>query len=162
MPAVARGLLKSVQYKCPFCQPAPSRPRNMFRNQGTFSDKKGTFDPTNTSHVKHTRLGVWDLYEEKEPKLAHVPGAPKLETYMELFEGLPYVWRMLKDILGIHTCAVWLAIYVAAQIGRAVCPALELWYVVPNLRRQEHTIADLESRYQGQLLQIVFLTHSSN
>ncbi|KAI0779878.1 hypothetical protein C8Q74DRAFT_1456295 [Fomes fomentarius] len=102
----------------------------------TFSDQKGTFDPTNTSHVKQTRLGVWDLYEEKEPKLAHVPGAPKLEKYMELFEGLPYVWRMLKDILGIPTCAVLLAIYVAAQIGRAVFPALELWY-------------------QGQLLQIM-------
>ena len=93
-----------------------------------FSDKKGTFDPHDGRRVKHTRLGVWDLYEEHEPKLANVPGASRLEKYMDIIECGPYVWRMLKDVLGIPSCAVLLALHTAIQVALAVIPALTLWY----------------------------------
>ncbi|PIL33930.1 ATP-binding cassette transporter [Ganoderma sinense ZZ0214-1] len=106
------------------------------RQTNTFSDRKGTFDPTDTRHVKHTKLEVWDFYEEREPKLARIPGSSSLEKYMDLLEGLPYVWRMVKDVLAIPTCAVLLLLYAVGQLGQAIFPALGLWY-------------------QGQLLNIV-------
>ena len=100
----------------------------MFKpSQAAFSDKKGTFDPADRRRVKHTRLGVWDLYEEREPKLAKVPWSSKLEKYMELLECLPYVWRMLKDVLNIPLCATLLVIFVIVEIGQAVFPAVGLW-----------------------------------
>ena len=110
----------------PFGSPPPGRPRGP---GGQFSNRTGTFDPNDTRHVKHTRLGVWDLYEEHEPKLARIPGSAKLEKYLELFEGLPYVWRMVRDVLSIPTCAFLLAIYAATELGQAIFPALGLWYV---------------------------------
>ena len=98
-----------------------------FRSPSQFSDKKGTFDPHDASRVKHTRLGVWDLYEEFEPKLARVPGAARLEKYMEILECMPYVRRMVRDVLSIPSCAVLFALHALINLGKAVIPALGLW-----------------------------------
>lgn len=38
------------------------------------TSRKGVFNPEDATQVKHTKLGVWDLYEEKEPELANIPG----------------------------------------------------------------------------------------
>ena len=103
------------------------------RGRKQFSDRKGTFDPKDTRRVKHTKLGVWDLYEEREPKLSRIPGSVKLERYLELFEGLPYVWRMIKDVLSIPTCAFLLLIYALVELGQAIFPAAGLWYDVFHL-----------------------------
>ncbi|RDB28996.1 Lipid A export ATP-binding/permease protein MsbA [Hypsizygus marmoreus] len=92
------------------------------------SSKKGQFDPTDTKNVKHTRIGVWDLYEETQPELAHVPGSSRLESYFEMVNGLPYVWRMLKDIGSIRACWSLLAMYLAIECISSLLPAVTLWY----------------------------------
>ena len=103
----------------------------MWRNTNkTFSDRKGTFDPNDARRVKHTKLGMWDLYEERELKLARIPGSSRLEKYMDLVEGLPYVWRMIKDVLSIPTCAFLLLVYAVTELGRAIFPAVGLWWVL--------------------------------
>ena len=113
------------------------------RGRKQFSDRQGTFDPKDTRRVKHTKLGVWDLYEEREPKLSRIPGSVKLERYLELFEGLPYVWRMIKDVISIPTCAFLLLIYALVEFGQAIFPAAGLWYDV--FRPISHRIRELIS-----------------
>ena len=49
---------------------------------------------------------------------------------MDLLEGLPYVRRMVKDVLSIPTCALLLLMYAVAQLGQAIFPAIELWWVL--------------------------------
>ena len=51
----------------------------MRRRGRHWTASKGTFDPEDSLRVKHTQIGVWDLYEEIQPELQHVPGATKLE-----------------------------------------------------------------------------------
>ena len=46
---------------------------------------------------------------------------------MDLLEGLPYLWRMLRDVLSIPTCMLLLLFYVTAEVGQAIFPALGLW-----------------------------------
>lgn len=35
-----------------------------FRRRQQINSDEGTFDPEDTRKVKHTRIGIWDLYEE--------------------------------------------------------------------------------------------------
>ncbi|KAI0668740.1 P-loop containing nucleoside triphosphate hydrolase protein [Trametes maxima] len=92
------------------------------------SNRKGTFDPADTHRVKHTRIGVWDLYEELNPDLEHVPGATWLEKVLEAYACLPYLVRMLKDILSIRSCWLLLVSYLAADFLHSLIPAASLWY----------------------------------
>jgi hypothetical protein len=92
------------------------------------SRKKGKFDPLDAKHVKHSHIGVWDLYEEtQQPELAHVPGASRLEPYLELVNSLPYVWRMIKDIGSIRACWFLLAAYLAIEFLASLLPAVSIW-----------------------------------
>ncbi|KAI9062263.1 P-loop containing nucleoside triphosphate hydrolase protein [Trametes sanguinea] len=97
---------------------------------------KGTFDPNDTSRVKHTRIGVWDVYEDQSSRISTLPGSWTVEKYAEVINCLPYVWRMLKDILCIPACTFLFALFCVTQGSVALVPALALWY-------------------QGQLLQIM-------
>jgi hypothetical protein len=90
----------------------------------------GTFDPNDAKNVKHRRIGVWDLYEQRYPNIAHVPGSWSLERRLEIFNDLPYVWRMLKDIIRIKSCGIYLILYLLVEIISALIPAVSLWYVV--------------------------------
>ncbi|KAL4265122.1 Type 1 protein exporter [Pleurotus pulmonarius] len=90
--------------------------------------RKGTFDPEHPTNIKHTRLGVWDLYDEVAPELVSVPGSSSLETYMEMVNNLPYVWRMLKDIVTIPSCLTLLVLYLILEFAVALVPAVSLWY----------------------------------
>lgn len=113
--------------------------------KGRFRGKragKGTFDPEDAKHVKHTKLGVWDLYEEKSPTLARIPGGSRAESYLEMYQSLPFVWRMLKDIGSIRSCWIMLGIYAIMVVLGSLVPALSLWY-------------------SGQLLKIVSPTSQS-
>ncbi|KAG6831639.1 hypothetical protein H0H92_008716 [Tricholoma furcatifolium] len=92
------------------------------------STRKGTFDPNDTKNVKHSQIGVWDLYEEIQPELSHLPGSSRLEPYLELAQNLPYVWRMLKDIGSIRACWFHLALYLLIQCTLSLIPAVSLWY----------------------------------
>ncbi|KAJ7102576.1 P-loop containing nucleoside triphosphate hydrolase protein [Mycena belliarum] len=92
---------------------------------------EGTFDPADTQKVRHTRVGIWDLYEQIEPKLKLVPWSlrSKMETYHEMKGSFPFVVRMFKDIGSIgRTCYLLFAGYVAITVILALIPAIELWY----------------------------------
>ena len=93
------------------------------------TSRKGVFNPEDSKRVKHTRLGVWDLYEEKVPELERLPGLSRLERFLTLRQTLPYVWRMVKDIGSIRSCWLLLALYLILELIGALVPAAVLWYV---------------------------------
>ena len=98
------------------------------------SNRPGTFDPTDPTRVKHTRIGVWDLYEEIDPDLARVPGSSYAEKAFAAYECLPDLLRMVRDILSIRSCWWLLSAYTLAEMGQALLPAASLWYVLRSTR----------------------------
>lgn len=100
---------------------------------------KGTFDPEDIKHVDHTKLGVWDFYQERKPRLERIPGASRAESYLEMYQSIPYVYRMIKDIGSIRSCWIMLSTYFLLVVLESLIPALSLWY-------------------SGQLLKIVSLS----
>ena len=99
-------------------------PRN---TDNTFSARKGTFDPNDERRIKHTTLGVWDLYEEINPDLQHIPGSSWLEKTAEAYACLPYLLRMIQDVLSIRSCWQYLGAYAAVVVLNALLPAASLW-----------------------------------
>lgn len=97
-------------------------PRRRVRNLA-----KGTFDPDDAKRVKHTRLGVWDLYEEIHPEFQRIPGSSKLEQYSEVVRSFPYVWRMIKDVGSLKNCWFLLAAYLVITVVSSLIPAVALW-----------------------------------
>jgi hypothetical protein len=93
------------------------------------SDK--VFDTEDSKNIKHSRLGVWDLYEERHPELSRIPGASRAESYLEIGQGLPYLWRMVKDIRNIENCWLLLSMYIVVIIMSSLVPAVALWYCGP-------------------------------
>ncbi|KAI3619668.1 abc transporter related protein [Moniliophthora roreri] len=100
--------------------------------------RKGNFNPEDEKNVKHTKIGVWDLYEEKQPELERVPLLKRLnvEHYLEMYNTLPFVWRMMKDIGSMRSCWFYMGAFLLVELVSSLIPALSLWY-------------------SGQLLQIV-------
>ncbi|KAK7060894.1 hypothetical protein VNI00_000627 [Paramarasmius palmivorus] len=92
--------------------------------------RKGKFDPEDEKNVKHTRVGVWDLYEEKQPELERIPLSKRLnvEHYLEMYNSLPFVWMMMKDIGSIRSCWFYMAVYLLIEIVSSLIPAISLWY----------------------------------
>ncbi|KAJ3986368.1 P-loop containing nucleoside triphosphate hydrolase protein [Lentinula detonsa] len=106
-------------------------PRGPRHKGGIDTNRKGKFDPNDENQVKHTKIGkVWDLYQERQPELAKVPFSARLnlERYLGLYDSLPFVWRMLKDIGSIRACWLYLGLYLAVQLALSLIPAVELWY----------------------------------
>lgn len=95
--------------------------------------RPGVFNPHDATRIKHTRIGVWDLYEEKRSDIP-IPGSSRLETASQMLQGLPYVWRMLKDICGIRRCLVLMLLYLTVEIVASLIPAVSLWSVSHSLR----------------------------
>ncbi|KAJ6573835.1 P-loop containing nucleoside triphosphate hydrolase protein [Mycena vulgaris] len=101
------------------------------RRQPKVNPDEGTFNPEDVQNVRHTKLGIWDLYEQIEPKLKMVPWSlrAKMETYHEMKGSFPYVVRMYKDIGSIgRTCYLLFGGYVLITVLLALIPAIELWY----------------------------------
>ena len=90
--------------------------------------RPGVFDPHDATRIKHTRIGVWDLYEEK-PTNIPIPGTSRLETVSQMLQGLPYVWRMLKDICSIRRCLILMPLYLIVEVATSLIPAVSLWSV---------------------------------
>ncbi|KZT68754.1 P-loop containing nucleoside triphosphate hydrolase protein [Daedalea quercina L-15889] len=103
-----------------------SAPKSTSKGQ---SHRARTFDPEDSKRVKHTRIGVWDLYEEKQPIFGwDIPGTSTLEYYLEITRSLPYVWQMLKDMSSIQNCWIFATLYVIVGLALSVIPAASLWY----------------------------------
>jgi hypothetical protein len=114
--------------------------------------RPGKFDPEDTDRVKHTSVGVWDLYEEHQTNMPPIPGSSRLETYAQIVQCTPYVVRMLKDILSIKRCRVLLSAYLVVELLTSLTPAVSLWYVT-----KLYLLTSITSlpRYSGQLLRLV-------
>ncbi|KAF5355839.1 hypothetical protein D9756_004318 [Leucocoprinus leucothites] len=97
------------------------------RRRPMLSTRKGTFDPEDKSRVKHSRIGVWDLYEEVTPRLGLV-GWPTFQPLLDVIENLPYIWRMLVDVTSIRECNILLVAYLCIELILSLLPALSLWY----------------------------------
>jgi len=87
-----------------------------------------TFNPEDSSSVKRSKVGVWDLYEDVGNNVAKFPLVASLETLWDSFDCLPYVWRMFRDIASIPGCMTYLSLYVVLEIGLSLLPALGVWY----------------------------------
>lgn len=89
--------------------------------------KKAVFDTEDRVNVKHTRIGVWDLYEERDPTISKIPGASRAESYWEMAQSLHFVWRMIKDIGSLPGVWSLLSIYLLLNILGSLVPAVSLW-----------------------------------
>ncbi|KAI0716191.1 P-loop containing nucleoside triphosphate hydrolase protein [Cerioporus squamosus] len=79
--------------------------------------------------VKHTRTGVWDEYVEVDPDAGKLPiRAAVVKKYKNVARSMPYLARMVKDVLGIPGCKSQAGLYVGASLGTAVLPAATLWF----------------------------------
>lgn len=90
--------------------------------------RKGTFNPDDSLHVKHTKLGIWDFYEEITPGLENVPGGTFFEQLNEFRLGSVYVMRLLKDLARLRNCWFMLVVYAVCMGVLSLLPALALWY----------------------------------
>ncbi|KAG1825441.1 P-loop containing nucleoside triphosphate hydrolase protein [Suillus subaureus] len=99
------------------------------RNQRrTITTRPGKFDPEDARRVKHTRIGVWDLYEDRQTDIPRIPGSSRLETYAQIVQSMPHVLRMLKDILSIRQCWLLLSVFLVVEVLASLTPAISLWY----------------------------------
>lgn len=99
------------------------------RRSTRITSRKGVFNPQDDTKVKYTKVGVWDLYEEKEPELANIPGSSRLEGFLAMKQNLPYLWMMLGDIGRIRSCWWLLVSYMVLVVVSAMVPAAALWCV---------------------------------
>ncbi|KAF8350299.1 P-loop containing nucleoside triphosphate hydrolase protein [Amanita rubescens] len=94
------------------------------------SKRKEISEPGNTADIRHTKLGVWDLYEELNPNSFSLPSwlTTFPELYDELVRSLPYLLRMVKDIVGIRSCRVQLVSFIVMRLLLSLLPAVDIWY----------------------------------
>lgn len=98
----------------------------LHRTRPIMSSRKVSFDTDDKSSVKHSRIGVWDLYEQIPPRLV---GWPSLQPLFDVVENLPYVWHMLVDVSSIRECNILLLAYLVIELFVSLIPALSLWSV---------------------------------
>lgn len=96
--------------------------------KGRRKSGKGAFDPEDVKRVEHTKLGVWDFYQERHPTLDRIPGVSTAESYLQMYQSLPYVYRMVKDIGSIRYCWIMLSTYLLLVVLGSLIPAVSLWY----------------------------------
>ena len=88
--------------------------------------------PNLAKEFKHTKAGIWDVYEQiPTGKIGTiVPGVSKLFRNVEIIEDLPFVWRMVKDVLKIESCWYYLCLYIFVKLLSSLEPAVALWCVI--------------------------------
>lgn len=98
--------------------------------------RAGKVDPQDPCRVKHSRIGIWDLYEERQTNssLSRIPGSSIGETCAQMIQNTPYVLRMLKDVLSIRQVQMLLPIYLVMEVLDSLIPAVSLWYCGQLLR----------------------------
>ena len=91
---------------------------------------KVLFDPDDYSLVKHTRIGVWDCYQEisGSRRMFKLPILSKIRLVIEASQQTHPVTRMLKDMLSISECRPYFALLAPLKLAEATVPAISLWY----------------------------------
>lgn len=125
------------------------RGRGQKTRRGT---RHGNFDPYDANTVKHTRLGVWDLYEQVDPGVIRLPGVSEVARRLEVLNDFPYVWRMLKDVASIKSCWLYFLIYCVVEFLSSLLPAVTLWFV-PDYSLPDNALTHY--RFSGHYLSIV-------
>ncbi|KAI0301012.1 HlyB/MsbA family ABC transporter [Multifurca ochricompacta] len=89
-------------------------------------ENDGAFDPHNGKIIEHRKLGVWDLYVERDRMLSYFPTSWKLEEYAGIWNDVPYLWRTIYDMGTV----AWpmLLLFLAVAFARSLVPALNLWF----------------------------------
>ena len=104
--------------------------RLCFRNttmNSRFSGKEAS-EPGNNVDIRHTKLGIWDLYEQLDPNFSSPRWFTAIpELYDELVRSWPYLLRMVKDIFGVRSCRASLFSFIAIRLLLSLLPAVELW-----------------------------------
>ncbi|KAG2035112.1 hypothetical protein BDR03DRAFT_963243 [Suillus americanus] len=70
--------------------------------------RAGKFNPEDACRVKHTRIGAWDLYEDRQTDMLCIPGSSRLETYDQ--------------------CWLLLSVFLVVKVLASLTPAVSLWY----------------------------------
>lgn len=109
--------------------------------------RTGKVNPQDARRVKHSRIGIWDLYEERQANSSwlRIPGSSIVETYAQMIQNTPYVVRMLKDVLSIRRVQMLFPIFLVMEVSGSLIPAVSLWYSGQLLRLvptaiERHTI----------------------
>ncbi|KAI0297906.1 HlyB/MsbA family ABC transporter [Russula brevipes] len=82
--------------------------------------------PRDGKVLKHTKIGVWDLYQEHDKLLSYFPTSWKIEAYTGIWNDLPYLWKTIRDL----STVAWklLSLYLVTTLAKSLLPALTLWY----------------------------------
>ncbi|KAJ7583265.1 P-loop containing nucleoside triphosphate hydrolase protein [Mycena floridula] len=81
---------------------------------------------TTKPSISHVKYGIWDFYQEINPE---IPRFERLGSrFREVYEALPFMWRMVQDVLRIRSCWLPLCIYVVTEFVTGLIPAITLWY----------------------------------
>ncbi|KAI0288518.1 HlyB/MsbA family ABC transporter [Russula brevipes] len=100
----------------------------MRKNRRREKKRRGSaFDPQNDALVEHRKLGIWDLYIERDPTLSYFPTSWRMEEFAGLLNDMPYLWRTIRDV-GAVTWPL-LSLYVVMTLISSLVPALKLWCV---------------------------------
>jgi len=91
------------------------------------NEDKPALEPRKGKVLEHTRIGVWDLYQERDQLLSYLPTSWKLDAYTEMWNDLPYLWKTMRDIASV----AWpmLSLYLVLTLAGSLLPALTLWCV---------------------------------
>ncbi|KAG1845091.1 P-loop containing nucleoside triphosphate hydrolase protein [Suillus subalutaceus] len=76
--------------------------------------------------VRHTRMGIWDLYEDPKTDVSRIGGIAW--TYAQIVESVPHISRTLKDILSIRRAWMPLSAFLVIEVLASLTPAVSLWY----------------------------------
>lgn len=80
-------------------------------------------DPKDAHRVRHTRVGIWDIYEDRETDVSRIAW-----MYAQIVQSVPHILRMLKDILGIRRGWMLLSTLLVIEVLASLTPAVSLWY----------------------------------
>ncbi|KAI9507420.1 HlyB/MsbA family ABC transporter [Russula earlei] len=115
------------------------------------SEERRAFKPRDGKVLEHRKIGVWDLYQERDQVLSYFPTSWKIEAYAGIWIDIPYLWRTMGDLYSV----AWplLSLYLALTFVKSLLPALTLWYSGQLLEIIQSTIENhvLDTRF---LLQV--------
>ncbi|VDB88528.1 unnamed protein product [Peniophora sp. CBMAI 1063] len=99
----------------------------MGRGRRGGAPRKGTFNPEEDPSIEHHKIGVWDLYVQRDEGAKILTSRwTWLEDRAELLNNWRYLWRAIHDLRA--TCGHLLVLYALTMAVNAVIPAVTLWF----------------------------------